>query len=153
MSTTAEEHTAGRHTPRHLLSFPTRRSSALQVIEPLKARAATLVPAMAKHSKALRAVVAAPGDVDHSGRAHGWTPHTPTSALFPYTALFRSPGDRAAEGACRHARSCHGEALQGVARGRRCARVCRPQRKSTRLDATHPDICSLSLHGALPLSR
>jgi len=35
-----------------------------QVIEPLKARAATLVPAMAKHSKALRAVVAARGYVD-----------------------------------------------------------------------------------------
>src|SRR5262245_7284174 len=35
-----------------------------QVIEPLKARAAVLAPAMAKHSRALRAVVAARGYVD-----------------------------------------------------------------------------------------
>jgi heterodisulfide reductase subunit C len=35
-----------------------------QVIEPLKARAAALVPAMAKHASALRAVVAARGHVD-----------------------------------------------------------------------------------------
>src|SRR5205807_3870419 len=37
-----------------------------QVIEPLKARAAALVPAMAKHSLALRAVVAERGRVDPS---------------------------------------------------------------------------------------
>ena len=37
-----------------------------QVIEPLKAKAATLVPGMAKHSHALRAVVAARGYVDPS---------------------------------------------------------------------------------------
>src|SRR5438270_6506671 len=37
-----------------------------QVIEPLKAKAAALVPAMAKHSHALRAVVAARGTVDPS---------------------------------------------------------------------------------------
>src|SRR5262249_41243124 len=35
-----------------------------QVIEPLKAKAAVLVPDMAKHARALRAVVAARGAVD-----------------------------------------------------------------------------------------
>ena len=36
------------------------------MIEPLKAKAAALVPAMAKHSNALRAIVAARGYVDPS---------------------------------------------------------------------------------------
>src|SRR5205823_10150235 len=37
-----------------------------QVIEPLKAKAAALVPGMAKHSQALRAIVAQRGAVDPS---------------------------------------------------------------------------------------
>src|SRR5690348_17628084 len=69
----------------------------------------------------------------------------PRSTLFPYTTLFRSRvrpgrGPRGGQGlqlAVRHARAVH---RREIARRTASCRPCPPDRKSTRLNSSHPSI-------------
>src|ERR1044072_2160737 len=86
----SEEHTAEPPSHRYLHSFPTRRSSDLELgvrgdrarlDDDLAALDVLALDATEEQTDVLTGQI---------GRAHGRTPVTPISTLFPYTTLFRS---------------------------------------------------------------
>src|ERR1044072_753684 len=102
------------------------------------------------HSKPDPVVFRSPIE-EQIGRAHVLTPVTPISTLFPYTTLFRSMACRRCSRMTKHAHHLRPvgafEARSGgLPKPNRGA-----DRKSTRLNSSHTDIYSLSLHDALPI--
>src|ERR1044072_8243031 len=93
------EHTAGLQSHRDLHSFPTRRSSDLDVRHRGPDVSAARCGRDFCHGGSTHSRPHARTNRGEIGRAHGWTPVTPRSTLFPYTTLFRS-GCQASRAGC-----------------------------------------------------